>query len=144
MMPATPSSDPPYRAPATDPDVRDGSASAGAMEVHRTSDLQVQRDDCIDFGRDDRGGFAYVYRFARYEIHTRRGLVGARRYADTWSEVAIFVEDPSSLSAVPYDDEAFALTAEYFFGLTDVKTVTAFVDSEYRTVDLAVLRRHRP
>jgi hypothetical protein len=124
---------------------RDGSASGAPVEVHRAEGVVVTRVDSIDFGGGDgSGGFAYVYRFATYEVRVGGRVLGARRYADTWGEVAIF-PGGAAPSRVPYEDAAFVEAARYFLALEDVARVTVLVGAEYRVVEAeAVLGRRTP
>jgi hypothetical protein len=134
--------EPPYREPYMDPALRSGRLGVPAIEVHRSADLVVRREDRVDFGRDETGRrFHYIYRFATYEIVALGRELGARRYADSWAEVSIFVGSLPPEGGIPYQDDAFALAARYFFGLADVETVTAFVESGYQPVDPARLPR---
>lgn len=129
--------EPPYREPP-----RDGSGSSALepIEVHRDSTLVVTRRDCVDYGdRAEDGTYDYIYRFAQYGASTGAATYRARRYADEWSKVAIFLP-PNLDSSIPYDDPAFARVANYFVALDDVQSVSVFLDSGYAAVDLAALR----
>ena len=128
--------EPPYHQPEIAPGLRSGRLGRSPIEVRRAADLVVLREDRIDFGKDESGSsFEYVYRFASYEILARGRPLAARRYADTWGEAAIFFEELPPDSAIPYDDEAFATAARYFFGLADIDEVKAFLKSGYQVVD---------
>jgi hypothetical protein len=132
---ATASIEPPYASPPVRG--REGSASSPPIEVHRANDAVITRVDKIDFCFE-RGGktFKYVYRFGDYEVRVGDRVLTARRYADTWDEVAIH-GDANTRTGAPYEDKAFIIAARYFLGLDDVRRVTALVQGEYRLVDPA-------
>jgi len=131
--------EPPYREPPLD---GSGSGALDPIEVHRDAALVVTRRDCVDYGdRGDDGCHDYFYAFGLYEVVTSATTYGARRYADEWSRVAIFLP-PDLRSSIPYDDPAFATVAKYFLALGDVTSVVVLVAGDYAPLDVAALGAH--
>jgi hypothetical protein len=112
----------------------DGAVAVAPKLVWSSGGLQVTRTDQIDFARK-RGVLAYVYRFGRYEIRVGALTFAARRYADTWAEIAILTGPHDRFTHVPYDDPAFSVVAGYFFQLTDVTSVKVLVPEGYVAVE---------
>ncbi len=112
-----------------------------AIEVHRDAKLVVMRVDRADRGeRDELGFYDYLYRFATYELMMADApTYHARRYADEWNKVAIFLP-PGKGSSIPYDDDAFATAPSYFLGLDDVASTEVLLHGEYVRVDPASLK----
>jgi hypothetical protein len=134
--------EPPYREPPIDPS---GSAASVHLEVHHDARLVVTRIDQADRGtRDERGLYDYLYLFATYELAMANApTYHARRYADDWRRVAIFVPPgvlpPGKGGSIPYHDDAFAIVASYFLGLDDVDCMEVFLLGEYVPVDPALV-----
>jgi hypothetical protein len=129
--------EPEYQQPAIDGE--DSSAARPRVEVFRSADLVVTREDCVDFGsRSASGHFDYIYSFAVYELKTAGVCYRARRYADGWHQVSLFAPDDQTWSSIPYSDAGFARVVRYFAGLDDVTVVQAFTssnESPYQRVD---------
>jgi hypothetical protein len=124
--------EPAYRKPPLDDS---GSSALPPIEVLRDEVLVVTRRDCVDHGtRDEHGAYDYFYAFAAYEIQSGGIAYRARRYSDTWADVALYSPEGQSWAAVPYDDDMFTRVARYFFALEDVRRVNVLIHG-YEEVD---------